>query len=106
MDRHDTRIDQSQGWVSLTEVRNVFVEYIRKLDREVWPQGGRGLRDEVIKHFETTQYELMKRAKRNYIDFTKASPHSILPPKPVGPESKVAREARLNRMSRRPGDGG
>jgi hypothetical protein len=99
-------IDGSIGWVSLSEIANVFQEYNRQLDKHVWPEQGRALRGEVLKHFESAKYELMKRAKRNYLDYLKTAPGSVLPPRPTGPDGKDARAARLARMRSRPSDGG
>lgn len=87
-------LDQSRGWVSLTEIRNVYVELLRNLDKYLLPLGTPG-RAEVMKAIETTQYDLTSRAKRNYQEYMKwETPH----PKPTAP-SPDSREAYIARRS-------
>lgn len=94
-------LDQSIGWVSLTEIRNVYIEAIRELDRYLWPKGGTPSRDLIIKHYETTQYRLLERAKSNYADYLRTAAGSPLPPREGTPDSREKfQEMRKNIMDK------
>jgi len=58
--------DPSHGWVSIQEIKNVFIETLRELDAYVMPKGGPvANRDAVLKCFDTMQYKLYRRAQSN-----------------------------------------
>lgn len=97
----DREQDPYLGWVSITEIRNVFSEAIRALDKHVWPDRTTGSRDHVMKHIETIQYELYKRCKRSYSDFLQSG-GVVLRKKDEGQQPEVSNrdlhEKRLNEL--------
>ncbi len=100
--RDAAEVDNSLGYVSVTEIRNIWTARIRKLDTEVWPHGGRmPQRDEMLDFFVTAGIELMQRAQRNYEQFCK---RNLTPgPKPTrqeDPAVKAAAEERIKKLAR------
>lgn len=60
------RVDGSLGFVPASEIRNVWVEAIRRLDQELWPaKGGPPPRDMIIEFVEDLQFRLLTRASVN-----------------------------------------
>lgn len=67
-------LDPIKGWVSVQEIHNLRVEFLRKLDHEIFPEGEhyRHTKGRAIKLFETFVYSLYERSRRNYQDYLKA----------------------------------
>ena len=64
-------LDPVKGWVSVQEIHNLRVEFLRKLDNDVFPLGEhwRSIQGRCIKVFETFVYELYARSRKNYQDY-------------------------------------
>lgn len=95
--------DPALGWVSVQEIRNVFSVALRKLDVEIWPDRTTGNRDQILKHFETVQYELYKRCKRSFSDFVAKGGVVLkkgegLPGAAPEPSNRELHEKRLNEL--------
>ncbi len=68
-------LDGSLGYVSCTEIRNLWTHRIRALDSEIWPRNGRTpYRDEIVDFFVTAMIELMQKAQANYEAFCRRNP--------------------------------
>lgn len=61
--------DPNAGFVSITDIRNIFIEFMRDLDKKVMPVGQHVNRMEVLKHVESIQYRLFQRAHANIEKF-------------------------------------
>ncbi len=73
--RDHGELDGSLGYVSCTEIRNLWTHRIRALDTDIWPKVGRTpYRDEIVDFFVTTMIELMQKAQINYEQFCKRNP--------------------------------
>jgi hypothetical protein len=66
------RADGSWGFVPAAEIRNVWVEAIRRLDQELWPAraasgapGPAPAREMIIEFVEDLQFKLLTRASAN-----------------------------------------
>lgn len=71
--------DASVGYISLTDLQNVWTTRMRALDQDVWPAKGRmPYRDEVIEFFATLRLDLFARAKKNYVEFCRRVPDPAL----------------------------
>ncbi len=108
--RDPGEIDNSAGYVSLSEIQNLWVTKMRQLDKEIWPDRSRmPPRDEVIEFFATLKIELFKRAQSNYVEFCRRIPDpamarpkkpSIPPPSEASSESEYKeRKTRLSKWS-------
>ncbi len=93
--RDPAELDSSMGYVSVTELRNVFTHRIRDLDTVIWPREGRmPYRDEMMDFYITTMVELMQKAQRNYEQFCKRSaPMTTRPAAPRDPAFEGAVDA-------------
>lgn len=91
-------VDGSLGYVSATEIRNAWIEFIKKFDKEIWPQGKLPIRSEVLALLESLQYRLLTRAESNYEKHLKPS---LSQPKAVesSPEERARYEARQSRLA-------
>lgn len=72
--KDDAALDGSLGYVSVTEIRNLFTERIRDLDTRIWPRDRTPYRDEIIDFYVTTMIDLMQKAQRNYEQFCRRNP--------------------------------
>lgn len=96
------RVDGSYGFVPAAEIRNVWVEAIRRLDQELWPARTAAPAREMIMEFvEDLQFKLLTRASTNLDKVLgKVAPK----PKPdeavISAGSEAARAARDARMAR------
>lgn len=73
--RDPAEVDGSRGYVSASEIRNVWSFRMRALDVEIWPRNGRTpSRDEILEFFNTIQIELMQRATSNFEQHVKRPP--------------------------------
>lgn len=64
-------VDGSRGWLSAQEISNVWMERMRRLDAEIWPERGRTpSRDEILEFFTTIRVELFNRASGNFAAVT------------------------------------
>ncbi len=95
-----SEIDQSLGYVTASEIRNAWIEWMRKLDVTVWPASGRTpARSEVLELFESLQYRLLTRASQRI-----PAPRPQMPtkkaPKDQPETSRADYDARQARLSR------
>lgn len=82
----------SEGFVPIEEVRNVFVEAIRKLDVEIVPRGT-AKRNEMLEFVQAIELELYQRCGRNLADVVKrygigeSAQRPATPPYPQQPDA-------------------
>lgn len=89
--RDHAEIDQSLGYVSVHEIRNLITYRMRQLDAELWPRVGKTpQREEIIDFFATFGIELMQKAQRNYEQFCKR--HPVPTSKPIVSPDAEAQE--------------
>lgn len=99
--RDATDLDQSRGYVSLTEIRNIRTYRTRLLDSEIWPMGRMPTRSELIEFFVTTFIQLEQRAQTNFEQFVKNNPQVHQKPKPEDQEAqKKAYEERRQKLEK------
>lgn len=58
-----SELDNSIGFITVHELHNAYVEFMRRLDREVWPVGKSAKRDEIIQFLESWRLRLLTRAE-------------------------------------------
>lgn len=98
--RDPAEINGAGGYLTATELQNAWVEYIRRLDKEVWPRQGRTpSRDEVIQLFEGFRLRLLSRAQ------TRVPKPAVKPPAskqeiPPDDSSRSAAQDRLERLAK------
>src|SRR4051812_30108253 len=62
----NARVDGSLGFVPATEIRNVWMEAISKLDQPLWPvRGPIPPRDVILEFLQDLQFKLLTRASSN-----------------------------------------
>ncbi len=87
-------IDDSLGYVSLQEIRNVRRYRVDLLDSEIWPREGRMPgRQEMIDFFITTMVDLESRAKRSYDEFVKKTNYPTSKKATPDPAAQAAEQA-------------
>ncbi len=98
--RDPAEIDGSLAYVTATELHNAYVEWMRRLDRELWPAGRTPQRDEMIQFFESFRLRLLTRAQTRIP--TKPPPVSApkTPEIPTEDTERAAHEARQARLSK------
>jgi len=98
--RDPAELDGSGGYLTVTELQNAWTEYIRRLDKDVWPKAGRTpSRDEIIQLFESFRLRLLSRAQ------ARVPKPTVRPPAPkqdIPPDdsSRSAAQDRLERLSK------
>lgn len=99
--KDDAEINGSLGYVSCSEIRNLFTERIRQLDTEIWPRNRTPYRDEILDFYVTTMIDLMQKAQRNYEQFCR---RQVIPSRPSAAvdttQSQKAYEERLQRLEK------
>ncbi len=92
-------LDPVKGWVSVQDIHNVRVEFLRKLDHDVFPQGEhwRSIQGRATKLFETFVYTLYERARKNYTDFLISEKKAPLASASDSREAYEKRKASLRR---------
>ena len=60
--RDPAELDGSLGYITVHELQNAYVEWMRRLDRDIWPKGSGAHRDEIIQFFESFRLRLLTRA--------------------------------------------
>lgn len=94
---------QELGWVSISDIHNVFQEMLHEFDTTVWPPKTTGSRPYVQKFMESIKHKLYQRAKAHYSAFLSAggrAPGAKQASEPA-PDSRDAHAARLEQIGRR-----
>lgn len=84
--------DLGMGFISVQEVKNVWIESMRKLDKDVL--AGALSRDHILHFFDNLQYELYRRAKRTYEELMGKRQDSPVP-HAIDGDSKTQHQDRL-----------
>jgi len=90
--------DLDLGFVSLREIRSIWQEAMRELDKYVWPDRSSVSRDAVLKHFEMIEYKLRQKAKANHQAFYAKPSTQKLEEKP---DSRAEYKSRIETMRTR-----
>jgi hypothetical protein len=89
--------------VSIQEIKNIWIEFLRELDVSVMPKGGPpASREEVLKLFDTVQHRLYARAQANFDVFLPQYRAELATrPAPDVPSGKQQHEQRVAAMRNR-----
>lgn len=97
------RIDGSLGFVPASEIRNVWIEAIQRLDQVLWPQRGPvPPRDVILEFLQDLQYRLLTRASSNLEKILGKAAVNVKPKvdeaaAAISSAAMAAREARLQK---------
>ncbi len=93
----DADVNGALGYISITELRNVFTHRIRQLDGEIWPRVGRTpMRDELLDFYITTMIDLMQKAQRNYEQFCKRLAPPVARQSPQAPAPSMDEQKQID----------